>query len=109
MTSLYGQYIKERDETEILEKEFGYITYKILNNELHVFNLFVVKDQRNTGLGFKLCKELETLAKEKGCTRAMTTVVLGISTQTEALKFHLRYGLKLLSANKDYIILGKEI
>jgi GNAT superfamily N-acetyltransferase len=109
MTSLYGQYILEKEGTQILEKDYGYITYKIIEKEIHIFDLFIVKEERNKNLGFILCKELESVAKECGCNYAMATIAMGTKGQTEALKFHLKYGLQLISASKDYIVLGKEI
>jgi len=109
MTSLYGQYIKEREDLEILENSHSYVTYKISENELFVYDFFVVKEYRRHGEGKELCRKLEEMARKAGCTYAKTTVSLGVNGVTEALRFQLDYGMKVLSANQDYIVLGKEL
>jgi hypothetical protein len=65
--SLYAQYIKERKGVEIIENKFGFISYKIINEECFIEDLFIVAEERKGGKFKDLFDELQIVAKEAKC------------------------------------------
>ena len=109
MLSLYGQYINERESFEIIENNCGFASYKIINNECYLRDIFVSKDYRKMHVARKLADEISFIAKEKGCIRMYGTVVPSAPGSTLSIKLLLEYGLSLHQSSNDFIVLAKDL
>lgn len=113
--SLWKQYVMEREDLQVLEKDCGFICYKIRNDECFIQDIFVQRTERLKGYARELTREVEGLAKEKGC-KFMTCWVSNFwvgndysSAASESLKAILHDGFKILSAQNGRITLFREI
>lgn len=109
MNELYFKYIKERENTDYIKNEKGFITYRIEDNVVRVFDLYVEPNFRRTSIATDLCDKLRILAKESGCNLAKAGICTRSNNSTEAMQFHLKYGMKIDYSVNDYIFLSKEI
>lgn len=109
MLSNYGQYIKERENLDILENENGFFTYKINGNECYIKDIFILKDARRSGVATSMAEEISKIAKENGCTFLTGTCVPSTNGATESLKAMFSYGFKVHSSQNDLIVLIKEL
>jgi len=64
---LYKDYIKEREEMDILEKEYGFCTYKIINDYIYLADIYIKKDQRRKNLASLFINEVEEIGKLNKC------------------------------------------
>lgn len=79
MVNLRAEYCKEREGIETHEAvDQGFIEYKIGEryNKYVCFikNLFVRKELRRTGVGIKMTRHVEQLAKDAGCSHMLCCV-----------------------------------
>ncbi len=81
MSSMYAQYIKEREDVDTYEDERGFFTYQVSNDSFHVVDLFILPKFRNNGVGKEYSDKIEELAKESNCKQTFC------STCTQALNW----------------------
>lgn len=74
--SLYGQYLKEREGVDILETEYGFVTFKVFPAARSCFiaDIFIKDEARGKGLGTSLMQQVQMIAKKSGCLSLITTV-----------------------------------
>lgn len=108
-SSLYGQYIFEREGFEIVEDEFGFASYFVSGEECYIRDIFVKADHRNENHASKYADQIAAIAKERGCKVLTGTVAPLAKGSTASLKVLLSYGFKLHSSNSEKIIFIKEI
>ena len=109
--SLYAQYLAERTEDSIIETEVGFASYRYLNQgkSVYIVDIYVSPKQRKEGLASLMADKVASIAKEKGCTELLGSVVPSAKGSTTSLKVLLGYGMTLLSASNDFIVFRKDI
>lgn len=109
--SLYAQYLRERTSDEIIESERGFASYRFLNEgkSVYIVDIFVVPDYRQTGEASALADKVVAIAKERGCTELLGTVVPSTKGSSTSLAVLLGYGMTLASAEHDLIVFKKDI
>lgn len=110
MKSLYGQYLDERENKEILENEYGFVTYKFLNsNECYIQDIYIIPEMRKQGLSFKMRDEVIAIAKAKGCSTLIGSVSIGANDATRNLKILLNDDWQIHAINGNMIFVNKRI
>lgn len=108
--SLYANYIRERTNDEIIETDTGFATYRFLNEkQVYLVDIFILPEHRKLGDASAISDSICRLAKERGCTELLGSVVPSTKGSTESLKVLLAYGMRLDSAANDLIIFKKDI
>lgn len=107
--SLYADYIKEREGREIVEDEFGFATYRIARQECYIVDIYVSPEHRRSGHAKKYADKITEIARERGCTYLLGTIVPSTNGSTESMKALLAYGFQIHSCKEDMIFLTKEI
>jgi len=107
---MYGDYIKEKLGDEIIENNFGFITYRYLNVEqCYIVDIYVKPQYREGRVATDLANLVLEEAKNFGCKELLGTVVPSSKDSTISLKVLLGYGMKLKQSLDNLIIFGKEI
>lgn len=109
--SLYADYLLERTTDHIMETEWGFATYRFLNDNksVYIIDIYTDPDHRNKGEGTALADAVVDEAKVLGCTELLGTVVPSTKGSTTSVAVLIGYGMKLLRAEKDLIVLRKDI
>lgn len=109
--SLYGDYIKERSQDLIMEWDFGFATYRYINDRksVYIIDIFTAPAWRLSGKAAFIVEKVIEEAKSKGCTELLGTIVPSAHWSTESMKFQIAMGMKILSASNDAIIMRKDI
>lgn len=108
--SLYAQYLLERTDDHILEEEYGFITWRYLNDkQCYVVDLYVCPQFRREGLASKLTDRVAAIAREQGCAELIGTVVPSCKGSTASIEALISYGMKLESCSDNLIVLKKNI
>jgi hypothetical protein len=109
--SHYAAYIRERSDDEIVENESGFATYRFINDgkSCYIIDLYVCPRDREKGEASGLADTIVGIAKQRGCSELLGSVVPSAKGSTTSLKVLLGYGMTLKSASNDFIVFSKEI
>lgn len=112
MISLYGQYIKERGGVDILEDDHGFATFKFIDKDTcYIVDIFVVKEMRRNNKASDYAKEIEIIAKERGCKYmlgSLSTFATNFNA-SEALMKANGYKFKETNSKKNMVYYLKEL
>jgi predicted GNAT family acetyltransferase len=108
--SLYSEYLLERTTDKIIELEYGFVTYRYLNEkQVYIVDIYIKPDSRKSGRASMLADQVVKEAKEKGCTELIGTVNPSCAGSKESLKVLFAYGMDLLSSQNNIILCKKDI
>jgi hypothetical protein len=107
---MYADYLKEHRGDHLIENEFGFAVYRFLNEtQVYIVDIYVVPEQRKSHEASTIADAIVVVAKARGCSELLGTVVPSANKSTESLKVLLGYGMRLKSASDDLIIFSKGI
>lgn len=104
--SLFAQYTLEKDGKRTEESDYGFITYMVHDDNVHVDILYVAPQFRELGIGTKLFKELLEKIDVKSATAVVDTAQNG---PTYPLRGFLNYGFKVVGTRGTEILLYKDL
>jgi GNAT superfamily N-acetyltransferase len=107
--NLWESYYSERYGANTVSTEHGFIVYLINAPVCIVWEIFIVKEKRQSGLGKMLVNQVETLAKLDGCTRLLAQIEVFSATANEALLGAMHVGFRLQELEGNRIILAKQL
>ena len=108
--NLYAQYIKERENSEIIIHEHGFITYKVLQNGMYyLVDVFVEKEHRKSGAARSLVDAACEIARSAGQTQVLGSVCLDANGVTQSLAAILAGGFKYSSSNGNMLYFVKDL
>jgi hypothetical protein len=112
--SMYGDYIKERLNDEIVESEYGFATYRyidkaVIGRAVYIVDIYVKPAFRKSGEAARLADRIVAIAKNYNCIELIGTVSPTSRTATESIKVLLAYGMTLKSSTMDALIFTKDI
>lgn len=109
--SLYGDYIKERENFEIIEDNHWFATYQMTDDgtTLYIRDCFIEKGHRGQGVVEGIDNTLIEIAKVNGCKNILTQVALFDPHKDRNMRCFLRIGYRIISANSEVIYIGKEV
>lgn len=106
MTSLYARYIAEKFDRQIIEKEWGFLSYSISYSELikndggqdsfilFIHDLFIQKESRGYPL-LKMNKELDKVAKANKCDFVTCSIKRNDEDLLKLIKLYEKLGFDL--------------
>lgn len=107
---MYWEYIKERENCEIIERPWGFAVIQFLDEfTVYLKDIYIKPENRRAGRATELLDEVENIAKSSGFTRVLGSCSPAAKGSTESLKAILASGFKLQSCDKDIIYLIKEL
>jgi predicted GNAT family acetyltransferase len=109
MTSLYSEYLLERENKHVLETSEGFAVYKFIGQECYIVDIYVKPYLRKEGVASKLADRVAEIARGNGCKWLSGSVSPPAKNSHDSLLVLLAYGMKLLRSDKDILFLGKEL
>lgn len=108
--SLYADYLKERTEDQILENDQGFITYRFMDSlTCYIVDIYVRPEHRKQRVASDIADLVMEIAKNRGCTKLLGSVVPSAKGSTTSLKVLLGYGMTLKSSGVDFILFERAI
>lgn len=107
--SLYGKYVKERENCEIVETPYGFATYKILEDSVYVIDIYVLPEFRRLKKAKEFMDLSYNLAKELGKKWVLGSVCLDANGKEESLLAAFYWGMRISHYNGNMIYLKKEV
>lgn len=110
MSSLFAEYIKEREGKQIIESDKGFATFKVFDNkECYLESIYVKPEYRETGLATDMANEISEIAKEHGCTSLIGSVCIDDVAVTKNMKVLLAYNMQIYKIVGNLIFLKKDL
>lgn len=109
--SLYGEYIKETLNKDIIEDEFGFATfYPAFNgNYMYIEDIFVKAGKRKERAASAYADQIAEIAKKQGIPKLLGSINMEIKDPTRSMKVLLGYGFKVIEVRDNAIYFEKDI
>lgn len=108
--SLFAEYKKERENTEVIETPIGFATFKYLSEEsVYLADVYITPSARRSGAATHLADQIAEIAKARGCKHFLTTVDSKANGATESLRTVLAYGFRLAGTDGTMILFRKDL
>lgn len=109
--SFYADYVREKTSDEVFETEIGFATYRFLpeTQQVYIVDIYIVPEHRKSGRASAIADTIVEIAKKRGCTELLGSVVPSNKGSTASLRVLLGYGMSLKSSAIDFIVFSKEI
>lgn len=109
--SLYSEYLRERTDDKIIERDNGFVTYRYVNDgkSVYLIDIYTVPESRQSGIASALANLVANEARDIGCEEMLGTVVPSMHGSTTSMKVLLAYGFKLKNAGPDLIVFRKDL
>jgi predicted GNAT family acetyltransferase len=107
--SLYAQYKEERENSIIIEDEYGFCSAVDLGNALYIDEIFVSKEYRKDGKAASYADKIVDMARNKEYKMIYGSVDPLANNSTISMKVLLAYGFKLLRIENNLIYLELQI
>lgn len=108
-TTMLKEYFKEIQNLDILENEYGFALYRIIDDNLHIQHMFVKPQARAMKIATMLATELEAKAKSARCSTMTCDIEPTNKNATESIRVILSYGFRVLEASDNEVIFYKQI
>jgi len=107
--AMYKAYLKERENSELLELEHGFAVVRQMPDCLYLQDIYVEPEWRKQGYGRHILGVVEETALKLGYKKVLGSCSPPAAGSTGSLKAILACGFELMSCEKDIIYLVKEL
>lgn len=107
--SLYSQYIQERESGHVLETPSSFASYFINGKECYIRDIYVEPAYRDLNLASQMADQISIIAKERGCTHLIGTVVPQANNSGSSIRVLLAYGFRPLRSDNTMIYFIKDL
>jgi hypothetical protein len=111
MSNLYKQYLKEEENRDTIETEFGFITYSIYGEECYIAEVYVLPEFRCRQNSLTLKEIVKVEALEAGCRFLTANVFLedDIEKYTRKVRLMIDSGFLIKRVQEKNIIFWQKI
>lgn len=106
---MYKEYLKERENAELVEFPHGFIVLKILPDSIYLQDIYVKPEFRKLGVGREMLTHVEQVAVAAGKKSILGSCSPAANGATGSMKSMFACGFELLSCEKDMIYLTKDL
>lgn len=93
--SLYSDYLKEREDLEVIESEIGFVTYKFREDQtVYIQDIYVKNKFRASGEASRLANQVLDLAKKRNIHVAVGSVDSRANGAVTSDKVLRAYGMR---------------
>lgn len=107
--SLYAEYIKEREGSEIIEVKDAFVSYKIIGKECFLADMYIRPHMRGSNLFRQLINSLSAVAKGAGCDHISTNIHTLDANCSRNVKAALKVDFSIINANNGVMLLVKKL
>lgn len=110
MSDLYWKYAKERENLQVIEHAWGFITYKFPDSEsAYIEDIYVVPEHRTANRGTELMDQVIEAIKPTGVKKLYGSCAPAANGSTDSMKIMFKRGFKLHSCTNELIYLIKDL
>ena len=110
LLEMLDSYAKEKGfGPRIIHCEHGFATYHLNSESCYIEDIYVVPEQRKSGVAKEMADKITEIAKECGLKTLIGSVNIKANGKDSSMRVLLAYGMTLAETNGDMIYLTKEI
>ena len=107
---MYGDYIRELVGDHIYETEQGFATYRFTDDTtVYIIDIYVLPKFRNASVASDMAAYIEEIARARGCTKMLGSVVPSNKSSAGSMKVLLAYGMVPESSTNNFILFRKDL
>jgi ribosomal protein S18 acetylase RimI-like enzyme len=106
---LYRAYLKERENAELIERSWGWCSYRVEADHVYLIDIYVLPQYRQHGKGTELLAAVENVARECGRPAVLGSIATNVQGADKMYNIMHGLGFKIHSSDKDIIYMIKEI
>jgi hypothetical protein len=106
---MYAEYLKEREDKNVLENEHGFVVFKYFDEFTYIIDIFVKPEMRKTHVARDLANEVCAISRAMGKKQILGSVDVRANGATESLKVLLAYGMRVDSVDGQVIYFKKDL
>lgn len=106
---MFKEYLKERENKEVIENEYGFLVYKIFDKECFLADFYIKPAFRKTFVVGDFVSQLEVIAKDNGCECITAQIQIADKGHKVTLSAAFKLGFNIVSSNNNAIIIMKEV
>lgn len=107
--SLWADYSLERLGHTFIEKDWGFVSYKITGSVCEMFDIYVKPEERRGKRAWSLVDEVVATAQQQQCVTLVGYVWPGLPGAEASMSAHLAYGFVMHFCENGRIMLTKAI
>ena len=107
--SLYGKYVKEKEDRGIIEGKDFFLTYKFEEHWCYIVDIYVAPEARSSGLITKVSLKCEKIARKKGYTKMLGSVDISTKSPEIPAIGMMRHGYKFYKLVGSTIFFLKDL
>lgn len=101
--TLYKEYIWRRERGQIYETDYGFVTYKVMEREVFLSDIYVKSEERKSGHARKLVSHLIDIAKVNKIPLVTAKVYLEDKQHQNTLIAAFKIGFQIIQLQPDFI------
>src|SRR5271166_5628584 len=109
MSEMYADYLEEFSIKHMFYNDKGFAIYEITGQDCYIQEIYVKPEFRDCKVAKDLQVEVTKIAKGKGCTRLLGSVVPSVKQSSMSMAMLLKDGFKLDSSTINFIVVSKQI
>lgn len=106
---LYRAYLKERENAELLERPWGWCSYRVEADHVYLIDIYVLPQYRQHGKGTELLVAVEGVTREVGRPAVLGSIATNVPGADRMYAIMFGLGFKIHSSDKDIIYMIKEL
>jgi len=107
-STLYAEYIREREGAQVYESPSAFVTFKIAGEECLITNLYVKPEMRRGIVGVRFMASFMAHAMSLGAKKFFGIIRMNDAHKERMLSLALRVGFKIVETDTSMIVVGKE-
>lgn len=107
--NLYANYIKERENADLIDTGKGFAKFKISGDECYIEDIYVLPEHRKTEEASRMADVVSDIARKRGCKFLTGSVCPQANNSTISMRVLLGYGFSLLKSDEKMIWFYKEL
>lgn len=92
--NLYAEYLKEREDKELLYTNDYFVVYEILKNYIYLQDMYIRPEKRGNRLSKKLLEDVCNIGKNNSCNQIITSACLKANNFDKSFYIIKSYGFE---------------
>lgn len=109
MDSLFAAYFKEVENADCIYSDYGFMVYRIKDNECYICHAYIATPFRGTGMAKRKLAHLEDLCKKKGVTEISCNIFKKDNGVKKNLAAYTSQGFKIINETEHAITMCKDL
>jgi GNAT superfamily N-acetyltransferase len=109
VSCFHSAYLKEREDVDTLEHEFGFSTFRFRDHDCYILDVYVVPEKRKLGIAAEMADAIAALAKSRGLSTLTGSVDSRANGAEASAAILTAYGMTVVNTDGPVTYFAKRI